>query len=378
MPRLGELLVEAGVISEEHLEFALNVQRQRGGRLGRHLVELGFVSESALTKTLSKQLKLPAVSAAAIERVPREVIALLPVDSAVHHRALPVRREGNQLWVAMADPTDGRAIAELDAATRLTVRPMVASDLLISYALEKHYGVAAHTRPADLNVSPHLDLRLEPQGGSPLLTQLLGAVTPPVAAPVAAVPFPDPYTPSERAAINALVQDLDERAPVARLGLASLGARLVGASSERAVFDVATAFLEQDFERTVGVVIRGGRLVGLCAQGFNVSIQALEKFSAGLQEIPVLAKVIRDGRPRLGRASGQTLGGLTRVVGAPGERAVLLMPVRCAGEPIGALVAVGGRHGVESYVDEYVAVTTKVDLALQMVVIRKRILDGQL
>jgi len=455
MQKLGELLVEAGVISEEHLAFALNVQRQRGGRLGWHLVELGFVSESALAKTLSKQLRLPAVSAAAIERVPREVIAMLPLDSAMHHRAVPVRREGNQLWVAMADPTDQRVIAELDAATGLTVRPMVASDLLITYALEKHYGVQPQRRPGGVGVSPALDLRIEPSrvtpgalvgipapaaapvaaagavgalgGASPSATNpgfaappsspnlrptvpasspnlrapvpasspnlsgaaaaisgtatttistmaSLGRAVAAAGPPVAPVPFPDRYSP-ERAALESMVQDLDERAPVARMGLATLGSRLAVAPTERAVFDIVTAFLSQDFERTVVLLLRNGRLAGFCAQGFLISEAALLNFSASLQEIPVLARVVSDGQTRLGRASSQTLGPLVHVVGQPGERAVLLMPVRCAGEAVALVVSIGGRSGVESYVDEYIATAAKTDMALQMVVLRKRITE---
>src|SRR4051794_11447904 len=156
MARLGELLVQASVITAEQLQLALRSQRQHGGRLGTHLVEMGFLSESALAKTLSAQLRLPAVSAAALEKVPPEVLRLLSRDSAVHYRAVPIRVEGPHVWVAMSDPTDARSIAELDGITRATVRPMVAPDLLISYALERHYGVP-HRRRLEAADAP-LDL----------------------------------------------------------------------------------------------------------------------------------------------------------------------------------------------------------------------------
>ena len=64
----------------------------------------------------------------------------MPPDAASHYRVCPVRLDGNQLSVAMSDPTDQRVIAELDAVTRCVVRPMVCSDVLLSYALEQHYG----------------------------------------------------------------------------------------------------------------------------------------------------------------------------------------------------------------------------------------------
>jgi hypothetical protein len=245
--------------------------------------------------------------------------------------------------------------------------------------------VPPHRPSSGTNIAPYHpptgpDLALRaPSGAAPPLPPVsaiapAGARVTATGMAVAPVPFPDRYSP-ERAALQSLVQDLDERAPVARMGLPTLGARLASAPTEKAVFEIATAFLEQDFERTVVLLVRNGRFLGYSAQGFKVSEQALLNFSVTVEDIPVLARVVSDGQTRLGRASSQTLGPLVSVLGQPSERAVLLMPVRCAGEPVAVVVAVGGRSGVESYVDEYMATASKLDLALQMVVLRKRIME---
>lgn len=354
--------MQGGAISSEQLHFALRSQTQRGGRLGTNLVELGFLSESALARTLAVQLRLPAASAAALDAIPADVIALLPADSAAHHRAVPVRLEGNQLWVAMSDPTDAAAVAEIHNVTRCGVRPLVAPDLLIAYALERHYGVRHQHRPVDMRVSPHLDLTIETPLSAPR------DKAPPTA-------FPDPYTPHERARIDARVMDLDAVQPPARLGLASVGARFVAAGSQREVFDAIVAFLAQDFRRITVLVLRNGRLVGFRAFANGRDLEALPDASALPDEVAIVAKVFMEGRPRLGRASEKTFGALTPLVGKPDGRAVLVMPVRCAGENIGCIVAVGGSDGVEAYADEYDRVGAKSDLALQSVALRRRIIE---
>ena len=379
MAKLGELLVQAGAISVDQLQVALRHQKQHGGRLGTNLVELGLLSESALARTLSSQLRLPAVSAAALEKVPPEVIRLVPRDSAVHYRVIPVRLDGPHLWMAMSDPSDGRAIGELDAITHRTVRPMVAPDVLIGYALERHYGVTLRRRPA---YEPPMDLRID-QPGQPSPSGQPGAgrtTIPPT-------PFADPYTPSERAALDARVLDLDEhprtavasatspRTSQGRLGGAALGARLLTASSQRDVFEAALALLSQDFQRMVVLVVRGNRLAGFLSSGKGINTDALPDFASPLGEIPVFAKVLADGRPRLGRASAHTLGALTAVLGMPGDRAVLVMPVRAAGQPVAVIVAAEGRDGIESYVDEYVAAGHKLDQGLQILALRKKLME---
>lgn len=354
MPRLGELLVQAGAVTGEQVQAALARQQRHGGRLGSHLVEMGYLSETALALTLSRQLRLPAVTAAALEHIPEDVIGLLPRDTAVHHRCIPVRLEGQALCVAMSDPTDGRALAEVWTLSRRTVRAMVAPDILVSYALERHYGVPWHRIPPDDQAAP-FDLRIEE--------------SPPVG------PFDADYTTAERAAIAARVQRLDERRPEGRLGTSQLAQRLAVAQSQREVFQAMLSFLGQDFARSAVVVRRGDALRGFLADGPGVDSQALLDFAASPGEVALLDKVLADGRPRLGRASAQTLGGLVHTLGSPGDQAVLVMPMRCGSESVGVVVSVGGREGVEGIIDEYFIAGGKLNLALQILALRQRLTE---
>src|SRR6185503_11730101 len=117
------------------LSEALRHQANAGGRIGTNLVELGFIEERTLAATLARQLSIPTVTAAQIDRASNHVLGLLPAGAAERLKAVPVREDAGKLWVAMADPTDKSALIELEKLAGRPVRTMVAPELLIQYAL---------------------------------------------------------------------------------------------------------------------------------------------------------------------------------------------------------------------------------------------------
>src|SRR5689334_12876466 len=143
--RLGELLVRAGLISGTQLEEALAEQRKNGKRLGSLLVELGLVSETQVTQILSQQLSVPWVSLHHID-FSRQLLNLVPIDIVERYCLIPiyvrrVRGLGDALYVAMDDPTNGRALDEVAARAGLHVRPMIAPPSDIRAAIRVYYGV---------------------------------------------------------------------------------------------------------------------------------------------------------------------------------------------------------------------------------------------
>jgi type IV pilus assembly protein PilB len=104
MPRkkLGEMLVEAGALSDSGLTLALHEQRRWGGTLGRALVELKLVSEAELVRVLAQQLSLPSVDLDRVE-IPGTVLELVPADLAQQHGIVPFAQPMKFLDVAMAD-----------------------------------------------------------------------------------------------------------------------------------------------------------------------------------------------------------------------------------------------------------------------------------
>lgn len=136
--KLGEMLVEAGVISEQALRMALAEQRRWGGTLGRTLIDMKAISEHELVDALSKQLALPTIDLDDLEISPT-VLELVPGELAEQYSVVPFAQVMKFLDVAMTDPTNLGVIDELRIRTQLNIRPYLAGPKMIERALATHY-----------------------------------------------------------------------------------------------------------------------------------------------------------------------------------------------------------------------------------------------
>lgn len=137
--RLGEILVEAGVLDETRLRAALVEQRRWGGHLGRILIDMKLISEDVLVQALSQQLNFPAINLDN-RTIGDEALALVAGSLAEEHSLIPFAVEGKFLDVAMTDPTNLGIVDELRIRTQLNVRPYLAGPNMIQRALSKYYG----------------------------------------------------------------------------------------------------------------------------------------------------------------------------------------------------------------------------------------------
>ncbi len=103
--RLGDLLVEEGIISEQQVEQALAAQKKTGSKLGSTLIELGFLTEQQMLSFLSQQLLIPLIDLNRAQ-VDIDAVPILPEVHARRLRALVMGRQGNVLRVVMSDPAD--------------------------------------------------------------------------------------------------------------------------------------------------------------------------------------------------------------------------------------------------------------------------------
>ncbi|HHC6615166.1 TPA: GspE/PulE family protein [Vibrio parahaemolyticus] len=103
--RLGDLLIEEGIVSEDQIQQALSAQRSTGQKLGDALIDLGFITEKQMLEFLSQQLGLPLID---LGRAPvdADAVQILPEVHARRLRAMVVARNGDTLRVAMSDPAD--------------------------------------------------------------------------------------------------------------------------------------------------------------------------------------------------------------------------------------------------------------------------------
>ena len=137
--KLGDLLLRAKLITQDQLDAALKSQREEGGKLGEALVRVGAVSEAAITETLSQQFGVPSIDLASFEIDPN-VIKIVPAEVARKYGVLPVNKTGATLTIAMGDPTNVFAMDDIKFMTGYNVEPVVASELALRKAIERHYG----------------------------------------------------------------------------------------------------------------------------------------------------------------------------------------------------------------------------------------------
>ena len=137
--RLGEILLEKGLISSEDLEKALELQKERGDKIGKTLVDMGFVAMRDVLAALSEQLKLALVTIDGPPPVSPETEALSP-RFLRQFRCMPVGREDHTITLAMADPLDVETLAAVRNTTGLKVSPVLAAEQEILDAIDKYYG----------------------------------------------------------------------------------------------------------------------------------------------------------------------------------------------------------------------------------------------
>ncbi len=133
-PRLGELLVQAGKLTERDLERALQVQQELGGLLGSVLARLGLVSELDIARALAPQLGVPLVAADDFPDLLPDVDGLLP-EFLRANAVCPLHLQGDELRVAMAVPQDPFVLKALHLVTGRVIRPALALEADIAKAL---------------------------------------------------------------------------------------------------------------------------------------------------------------------------------------------------------------------------------------------------
>lgn len=199
--RLGELLIEAGVLDESRLKAALGEQKKWGGKLGRTLVEMGFVDEDSMMRALSRQLNLQALDLDAVS-LPSSIVQLLRVDLCERYGVFPVGGDAKSrtLQIATSDPTNTEAMQELAVATNSKIVNVVATGSGIDRAIRRYYygeGSApprTTTIPGPTPSSPSISVNEPPPPSASLdLDELLGNAPPrPTNPKQPAIPQPPP------------------------------------------------------------------------------------------------------------------------------------------------------------------------------------------
>jgi general secretion pathway protein E len=139
--RLGEILIERRLLTQEDVERALELQRERGDKIGKILVDMGFVAMRDVLSALSEQLQVPVLTIDGPPAISPETESLSP-KFLRQFRCLPVALHDHTVTLAMADPLDFETRATVAACTGLTVRPGIAVEQEILDAIDRFFGQA--------------------------------------------------------------------------------------------------------------------------------------------------------------------------------------------------------------------------------------------
>src|SRR4029079_17325549 len=136
--KLGECLIQAGLITEDDLRTALTEHKRTGERLGAVLVRLNLATERQIAKALAYQLGFPYLNLAETPPDPNVVI-LIPKDVALKRSCVAVRLDKNLLTVAMADPLLFSLVQDLEFQTGYRIKQVVATRGDIIEAIQTGY-----------------------------------------------------------------------------------------------------------------------------------------------------------------------------------------------------------------------------------------------
>jgi type IV pilus assembly protein PilB len=137
--KIGELLIQEGLVSIDQLNRALDEQHHTGERIGAALVKLGIINEDTLLEFIAKQFRCPQVNLYKLSS-PKHVAGLIPLDIMHKYQAVPFGLMGNTLHVAMSDPGNLFVIDDIRFLTRKNIQVHVASDSIIKKVIGLYFA----------------------------------------------------------------------------------------------------------------------------------------------------------------------------------------------------------------------------------------------
>ncbi|MFC1855022.1 PilT/PilU family type 4a pilus ATPase [Thermodesulfobacteriota bacterium] len=170
--KLGEILIEKGLITSTQLDNALKKANQTGSRIGSSLIMLGYVSEEQILSTLSEALSVPAINISNKD-ISVETQQAFPYDFVKRFRAIPIDFVKRQFIVAMEDPTNYAVIKEMQFKTNCAIKPALASSYqvneLLKFFEQKGYG----KKPCNLSQLKKAEKKIRSLSIDDLLSQLV-------------------------------------------------------------------------------------------------------------------------------------------------------------------------------------------------------------
>jgi len=156
--KLGEMLLDVGLIEKTQLDKALHSYKTSGKKLGQYMIREGMVSEEAIVKLIADQLKIERYNPNAYS-ITKSFAKLLDVDSARKLQAIPIDKKGSILTVAMTDPMDIKALDHIEILTDTEVESVICTEQELNLLISTVYGTYAGSDGVMENIQEKYSLK---------------------------------------------------------------------------------------------------------------------------------------------------------------------------------------------------------------------------
>jgi hypothetical protein len=349
--RFGAYLIEQQLLSEAQLAQALERQVTVGGRLGTNLVELNFLTDQQLAQALGRHLRMDAAPSGAFDDIPADVIQKFTKELAQRHGAVPFRKEGRTLCIAMADPSELPALDDITFIVGCTVKTFLAPEMKIQEALEKYYGVARPLRYIAMW------------------------------APVAERTFDIEMEDAHEQTFPSLENFLQ--------GLKSASEELLHVKNRDEIVAVLLRECARVAEQALFFAIAEGRAIGLMGRGARYRAEQFLGMELQLDESPLLRQVVEKEELVVQRVTPEAVGATLAplLVDDSKPRQLMAFPLVAGGHAGAREGASGGpprvvgvlyaetRPDDSAYVDPLRRLVVKSGMAMDMLIMKKKILE---
>ncbi len=375
MQRLGEILLEMGVLTVGELHTGLDACHTTGGRLGTQLLAFGFVDEVVLLEALSEQSGAPSITASRLLASPVATRKKIPLAMCRQLQAVPFDASGERLRVAMANPRDPAAVEEIAGHAGLPVEPYVATEAAIQGALGAlDEGIVVET--VDEEESARAASRAATDEGWAALWRPARLDPARLAAIAASRPPREASRPLVASFPSLAALDDDGEAAVdGTVDGASYRAQLQDVVRRDEVGDLLVRFAYGYLGRLCLFMVHRGRVVGWMARGQGVVVDDVQAFETSVDAASVFATVRSSADHYLGPLTdGPVDRALAKVLGDPPPLDVLLLPVRVKERTVAFLLGdTPGESAITAPVTELANAVGAAGLAFEMLILRAKI-----
>ena len=362
--KIGDMLVQSGIISGEQLGEALKCQVIYGGKIGTNLIELGFISEDTIAGFLSKKLGVPYANQESLSDIPPDIIQILPKDIVEKYHVVPVSLEKNRLTIALEDPTDLNVIDEISFITNFSVSPVVTPEVDLMLALERYYGIKRDARYVPVIVPGETK-----KGPSKEVSKLPPEASPPAQPADKIVDLEEELEEAE------IIQEEARRDILEKFSIDDLSRTLAESGDRDIIADVISRYLGNEFSTMAIFIVKGKKAVGWKGMKDGEVLSGVEELQISLEGPSVLKTVAEGNSFYLGPIpEAETNQELIKAIGGNAPIAALLVPISMMGKVVNILYVDGGKKELSDTLGDIQRLANKASMAFEILILKNKIM----